>query len=566
MDDANKTNQALILELQALRTENAALVRTLASVQGAGTADARELRAALREMEIIFENTLIGLAVTDSFRILKINRRGADIFGYSPEELVGCEPSILQFSPENHRRYQAAYLEALALKGAFSSEACFRRKDGQPAWARLYAKALVPGDMDRGILWAFDDVTAQRRLEEELRRSKETAEKASRAKSAFLANMSHELRTPINGITGMLQLAQECNPSPEIAEFLSMSMQSASTLMNLVNDLLELSSIETGKIILSPREFDTRVELEPLLRNFAAQSRMKPFAFEYMIAPDAPERVIGDPDRTRQILINLLGNAFRFTRKGTVRAIISLTPEVAPPFPLPELREGTKRLFFTVRDTGPGIEPARQTDIFEPFGIGEDYLTKKYSGAGMGLSICKLLARMMRGAIWLSSEPGRGSAFCFSLDYDLPVQAPVQAHPAVLVEPAPGEQPLNILLAEDEPVNRIFTVRALNKLGHKVETANDGRQALTLLEKHPFDLILMDIQMPRLNGLEATKIIRAGQAKGAKPDIPIVALTAYAMESDKIKGQEAGMDEYVSKPFEITDLVQAMDRALTRRF
>jgi CheY-like chemotaxis protein len=224
-------------------------------------------------------------------------------------------------------------------------------------------------------------------------------------------------------------------------------------------------------------------------------------------------------------------------------------------------------LLLTVEDTGVGIAPERQGTIFEPFGIGEDYLTKKYSGAGLGLAVARKLAVMMGGDIVFTSVPGQGSTFCASLECGLPRnggQARGRARQSQAVSTAQAGDGLRILLAEDEPVNRIFTVRALQKLGHKVDTAADGREALVLLAQAPYDLVLMDIQMPRLNGLEATRLIRSGQAPGIAPTIPVVALTAYAMDSDRQKGLEAGVDEYVTKPFEPAELVAAMERALAK--
>jgi CheY-like chemotaxis protein len=303
----------------------------------------------------------------------------------------------------------------------------------------------------------------------------------------------------------------------------------------------------------------------PLLRNFATQAMVRSFEFSYHFDPLLPARLIGDPNRTKQILINLIGNAFKYTRKGAVTVRIGLW-EAPSEASVPAGQSERIRLHVAVTDTGVGIAPDRQAAIFEPFGIGEDYLTKQYSGAGLGLAIARRLAALMGGDITLESEPGRGSTFYLTMECGLPQgeTRPAGIIPKPPAPPVEASGGLRILLAEDEPVNRIYTVRALQKLGHRVETAADGREALAMLGREPYDLVLMDIQMPRLNGLEATRLIRSGQVPGLSPTIPVVALTAYAMDSDRERGLEAGMDEYVTKPFEPFELVAAMDRALGR--
>ena len=411
------------------------------------------------------------------------------------------------------------------------------------------------------VIWVFDDSSEQKRLEEALRTSKQAAEAASEAKSQLLANMSHELRTPLNGILGLTQLLLDTDVAGETREYLGIIRQSAGVLLHVMGDLLDLSNVETGRLTVEAREFDLRGEFEPLLRNFAAQSQLRAFTFSHGIDPRLPDRLVGDPDRTRQICIHLLGNAFKYTRQGTVAASIEpdATPDEAP-------IEGRIRIRFRVADTGIGIEPGRRQAIFEPFGIGENYLTKKYSGAGLGLAIARRLAQIMGGDIDLESTPGAGSTFTLRLDFGLPARPAAETPlPAPPPAPAPAGRRLRILLAEDEAVNRLFTARALQKLGHVVETVGDGQEALDMLGRSRFDLVLMDIQMPRVNGLDATRRIRSGQVPGVSPSLPVVALTAYAMDSDRTRGLEAGMDAYLAKPFEAEALLRAMDQALARQ-
>lgn len=532
------------------------------------------LAKALREMETIFDNALVGMALARNDRIEKINARGAELFGCSSEEIIGRDSVFLFPTPEEHALFTKRAYSDLHDTGVHVAEYALTRPDGSPMVLRTAARQVSPGNEGEGVIWAFDDVTDQKRLEQELLASKQAAEAASKAKTQFLANISHELRTPLNGILGMSQLLLEKERDSESREYLGIIRQSASTLMHIVGDLLDLSNVEAGRLRIAEREYDLRAELTPLLRNFTAQSQLRAFDFTYAFDPLVPSRVTGDPNRTRQILINLISNAFKYTKKGTVSVRIGLDEQEPGERPGADDQGGPVgrvRLLLAVADTGVGIAPERVATIFEPFGIGEDFLTKKYSGAGLGLTIARKLTTMMGGDIRLTSEPGRGSTFYATLECGLPpTESRPRPKPGTKSRPAadaPARSPddgLRILLAEDEPVNRIFTVRALQKLGYKVDTAADGREALALLGRAAYDLVLMDIQMPRLNGLEATRLIRSGQVEGIVPTIPVVALTAYAMDSDRQKGLDAGMDEYVTKPFEPSELVAAMERAMAK--
>lgn len=543
----------------------------VASQAVAAQAPRPTLAQALREMETIFENALVGMVLARDNRFVKVNARGAELLGCPGEQLIGRTAEALFDAPEAYQAFVRQAYDDMRQHGLHVGEHQFLRPDGTRLILRTAARQISPGNAAEGVVWAFDDITDQKRLAEELLASKRAAEAASRAKTQFLANISHELRTPLNGILGIAQLLLDKGGDEETREYLSVIRQSAATLTNIVGELLDLSNVEAGRLRLAPREFELAAELTPLLRNFMAQSLPRSFEFSYFFDPGLPERIIGDANRIKQILINLVGNAFKYTRRGHVTVRVAPGGEAAGPgaegFAAPE---GRARLRLVVEDTGIGIEPGRERSIFEPFGIGEDYLTKKYSGAGLGLAIARRLARMMGGDVTFVSELGRGSTFTATLECGLPLpaQKPRRTRPArrglESEKPAQPGGGLRILLAEDEPVNRIFTVRALQKLGHAVDAAADGREALAMLERGAYDLVLMDIQMPRLNGLEATRRIRSGQVEGVPPTMPVVALTAYAMEGDRQKGLEAGMDEYVTKPFEPAELTAAMERALAK--
>ncbi|OLN27026.1 multi-sensor hybrid histidine kinase [Desulfovibrio sp. DV] len=528
------------------------------------------LARALREMETIFDNALIGMALARNHRFEKVNARGAELLGRPVEALIGRSIEFLFSTPESYGLFTKTAYEDLCTKGMHIGEHTMRHTDGSPLVLRTAARMISPCDEAEGVIWAFDDITEQKCLEQKLVASSQAAETASAAKTQFLANISHELRTPLNGILGISQLLLDQENDSETQEYLGIIRQSAATLVHIVSDLLDLSNVESGRIEMAKQEFDLRDELTPLLRNFAAQSLLRPFEFTYVFDPLLPARVIGDANRVRQILINLLSNAFKYTKKGHVAVRVGLDEQKLGQRPADrDTGDGAPRvrLLLVVEDTGVGINPDATSSIFEPFGIGENYLTKKYSGAGLGLSIARKLTTMMGGDITFASEPGRGSTFYATLECSLPLTERKPRIPPRQVQAAPVPKPgegLRILLAEDEPVNRIFTVRALQKLGHTVDSAVDGREALAMLGRDAYDLVLMDIQMPRLNGLEATRLIRSGQVQGIAPTIPVVALTAYAMDSDREKGLEAGMDEYVTKPFEPAELVAAITRALAK--
>ncbi|MEL7640635.1 MAG: response regulator [Solidesulfovibrio sp.] len=527
---------------------------------GPGDGDAgRQLAEARAEARTLFDTALSGLLLERDGRIEKVNARWAEQFGYPPAAVVGRDGAFLFPSAREHQAFRQAADRDLAAGGEHVGEYRLRRADGGPIDMRCRGRRIGGEEAAGRVVWAFADITETKRLEAELRATKAAAEEASLAKARFVANLSHELRTPLNGIIGLSQLLLDSDAAGETREHLAVIRQSAGILRDIVDELLDLSTVEAGRIVLHPVAFRLQDELLPLLRNFASQSRTRAFDFAYQFDARLPVGVIADPNRLRQICITLIGNAFKHTRKGSVTVRFALA-EAGQAL----VGAGKVRLAVTVTDTGVGIEPGRQASLFEPFGIGDDPRTKQYAGAGVDLAVARRLARIMDGDIVVDSAPGRGSAFVLTFACALPAAS----RPAATAEPAApratGKPGLRILLAEDEPVNRIYTVRALQKLGHQVKTAADGREALVMLAREPFDLVLMDIQMPRLNGLEATRLIRSGQVAGNVTAIPVVALTAYAMEADRERGLEAGMDEYVAKPFEPRELAEAMERALAK--
>ena len=437
-------------------------------------------------------------------------------------------------------------------EGGYQNEHRLRCRDGRWAWILARGKVLCdPQGKPTRMVGVHVDISdrkageeALRRAGDEQRRARQEAEEANRAKSAFLAAMSHEIRTPMNGVLGMLQLLNGTELSAEQRRLTETGEHSALALLAIINDILDLSKIEAGKTELESIPFDPADTIEDVTRLLDHRAQERGLRVHRLLQTSLPARVRGDPGRFRQVLTNLLGNALKFTEVGEVRVAARW-----------EQREDGGWLMVDVTDTGIGIPKDTIPKLFSPFTQADASTTRRYGGTGLGLSISRRLVELMGGELRVESTVGVGSTFSFA------VRADAMALPATPAAPArdagAARRPLRVLVAEDNPVNQLVAEMMLRSLGCSAVIAADGEKALEQLAAGAFDLVLMDMQMPVMDGLEATRRLRAKEAATGAPRLPVVALTANAMAENRVECLASGMDQFLPKPIRIDEL-QAM--------
>jgi PAS domain S-box-containing protein len=471
--------------------------------------------------------------------------------GYELAEIRGHRVDQILIGPQTDPKVLREIRQALQLRHGLNRELVRYRKAGQPYWELLSLSPVI-GESGVPARWVAigTDVSARREAIEALEQAKLSAEAASRAKSDFLANMSHEIRTPMNAIIGMTDLALETSLTSEQREYLVTARESATSLMDLLNDILDLSKIEAGKLTIDPSAFDLMDMLQNAMTAFSHQAEQRGLKFNWRRHPTLPRQIIGDVTRVRQIVVNLVSNAVKFTERGEV--VVEIEPQWQT--------DDEVSLHFSVRDTGIGISANSLKSIFNAFTQADGSVTRRFGGTGLGLTISARLVELMDGRIWVQSEVNRGSTFHFALPFKLPSDdhLPLATFDRESRRGMIAPRPLRVLVADDNKANRMLATRILEKRGHTVLPAADGREAQQVLNREAVDVALLDVQMPHVDGLSLTREMRQREQQ-AETHLPIVVVTAHAMRGDRERCLAAGVDAYLAKPLDAEELYTVVE-------
>jgi PAS domain S-box-containing protein len=536
------------------------LIKTIASQAAISLENARfyrSLEASEREYRSLYENAVEGIfRTTLDGSIYQANPALARILGFdSPDELIDSDRQLvktLYVVPEDRERLIAMIREA----GTVSDfETRLFRKDGSEFWALISARAVHHNSADiHYIEGTLLDIHA-RKEKERAESERRAAEAANEAKSQFLASMSHEIRTPMNAIMGLVELVLKTELSFKQRDYLVKVRSAAHNLLGIINDILDLSKIEAGRIELESIEFNLEQILDSLADLTAIRAEEKGIELIFNTSPAVPLDLRGDPTRLGQILLNLVNNAIKFTESGEIMVTTELS----------HIRDEIVILRFSVTDTGIGMSPDQQNKIFQAFTQADASTTRRYGGTGLGLAICQQLVTRMGGEISVESREGAGSTFTFTAGFVKQKRKPLTARAADCESSASSSERLGrlkgarILVAEDNEINQLVIKDLLEQAGIVVSLAPNGREAVAMVEAHPYDLVLMDLQMPVMDGLEACRKIRE---KGRFSALPILAMTAHALVEDRQKCLKAGMNDHITKPIDPPALFSALAKAL----
>jgi len=499
------------------------------------------------------QNAPLGVLVMDlNGFCLEVNRAMTCMLGYEAQEIIG--KAIQNLADSGWSDTLKNHLESAGSDGVHSRQILFKCKDNSAMWGAIQVVKL--GE-DRLIVFC-QDITIHILAEQEMRQAKEAAETANKIKSNFLTNMSHELRTPLSGVVGVTDLLRNTDLDALQREYVGIIRTSSELLLELINDLLTFARVEAGKLELHPQDFNLSYLMNDALALLRLQASEKNLSFDCIIEADVPVHLHYDSTRLSQIVINLVSNAIKFTGIGGVNVNVRLISQTT--------RSAT--LGFSVRDTGIGIPRNRLEAIFAPFTQVDGSTSRKYGGTGLGLSICRQLAALMGSSISVESSEGVGSTFSFEVK--LKKQSGSEKQQSIRVEQNPVEcvvagamvEKSRILLAEDHATNRRVIKMMITSLGYRVDAVANGLLAVSALESEEYDLVLMDCQMPEMNGYQATAMIRDPQSGVRNHSIPVIALTANALEEIRQQCLAAGMNDFITKPVLVRQLEDVLGKWL----
>jgi len=495
----------------------------------------------------LIESNIDALMTTDPHGIITdVNKQTEALTGCTRDELIGAPFKDCFTDPA---RAEAGIKRVLVEKSVTDYELTARARDGKQTVVSYNATTFYDRNRKlQGVFAAARDVTERKRVEVELQQAKAAAESASRTKSDFLASMSHEIRTPMNAIMGIADLLAKTALTPEQDRYVQIFRRSGDNLLNLINDILDLSKVEASQLDLERTGFSLSDHLEKVIEMVALRAQEKGLTVTCTIAPDVSNDLVGDPTRLRQVLLNLLGNAIKFTQAGAVSLQVERHKDDSIP----------TALRFTVTDTGIGIPKEKLARVFERFTQADSSTTRRFGGSGLGLTISKRLVELMGGSIWVESEVNKGSTFAFAVPFEIWLVADRLETAPVGADPDAPLPELHILMAEDSPDNCAIAMGYLQDTPYRIDVAVNGAIACQMFTAGHYDLVLMDRQMPVMDGLTATRAIRAWEKAEQRPPTPIIALTASALKGDRETCLAAGCTAYLSKPIKQDVLLQAI--------